>query len=273
MTAYAIAGIALLLFLGFWSLLHPPRRFRFRAAARDTAWNRLAQALWRGLVDRLGARTLHQLQALGWPPWQAVAFTGVLALMLTLATSLALHGLAWLLLPIWLLLAWKGTGLYISRYYARWQRRMVAGLPRCCLLLRVHLDLGRTVPDALQAALPYLGPPLRQEMDRTVAEMRVAAAAGQRAPAALPALAARVDQMEFRVVADTLQELWGARLSGEALAPLEDLMAVTRARAAQEQADNLDIVLTLAPGLGLLGIAVWLIAGWLLASLHGVTLG
>ncbi|MCY0885377.1 MAG: hypothetical protein OWV35_05760 [Firmicutes bacterium] len=275
MTGLIALGTAGLLGWGVWSLLRPTRRFVFGRAGqeRQESWRRLGRRFWRGVRARLGEETHRQLEALGWPVWQVAAFAGGVGSILAAVASQWLHAWSWALWPGWVWLAWKGAGWHIARAYREWQATMVGELPRLLTLLRVHLDLGRTVPDSLQAVLPHVRQPLRRELATTLVAMRAAGARMEAPAAALGRLAARVDRLEFRIVAQTLGDLWTVRLSGSALAPLEDLLAAARHRAALERAQMLDLVLTLAPGLGLMGMVLWLVGGWLLSSLHGLHLG
>ncbi|MHB1787606.1 MAG: hypothetical protein ACYCS7_16010, partial [Acidimicrobiales bacterium] len=132
-------------------------------------------------------------------------------------------------------------------------------------VLRVHLDLGRTVPDAMQEALHGASPVLREELRHALADMRTA----DQANSGLARLAERVGAREWRVFADTLTQAWDSHLAGAALEPLASLIQVVRDQAAQETTDRLDRVISAAPGLAIFAVVLWGAGGFVVSALLG----
>ncbi len=267
--AMALAG------LGVFGLLAPKTRFVFRPQA-ETPWRAVGAAVVGALDRYLSAPIRQAADAIGWPSSRVLILTGFFAGCFTLIAALIAWWLALLVVVPALLISWRIAGRMVLNQYRIWQKKMVAELPELLAILRVHLDLGRTVPDALGAVLAGVRDPLRRDLERTLSDMALGPVQGSGDPArpvdarrALTTLARRVDRLEFRTFTDTLVQAWGARLNGEALAPLQDLLRSTRKRAAHEATGRLDMVMSAAPGLAVFGIVVWLMGGFLLHSLAG----
>lgn len=269
--AVGVLGMA----LGIFWLLTPRRRFTF--GARPTAPSQaIARAVLQAATRQMAAPVQHATNAMGWPMSRVLSLTFGLTFIGTLFATLVVWWLGLLLLAPLAYGAWRLSGQMVLSQYKVWQRRMVSGLPAMLAVLRVHLDLGRTVPDALGAVLPGVQDPLRKELSRTLSDMAMAQTRqsqngrSSEARQALQRLADRVDRLEFRTVADTLTQTWGAKLSGAALEPLQDLLRITREQEAEELTGRLDVTMTTAPGLAVFAIAIWAMAGWMLHSLgHG----
>ena len=246
LTAYAV-----------WTLTRPEVLARLRARSLSLlggVWARSGSATWQS-----------RAQTLGWAPYRipliasviAVAMEAVLAVLSPLAALVAL-------LPA-PLIGWGIALQTLRQAHARWQREMLRGLPGLITVLRVHLDLGRTVPDAMREALHGAPPVLREELRRALADMRTA----DRANSGLERLAERVDAREWRVFADTLTQAWDSRLAGAALEPLAALIQVVRDQAAQETTDRLDRVISAAPGLAIFAVVIWGAGGFVVSALFG----
>jgi len=261
--------------LGGWWVTAPRTRFRFGAAR--ASWGRaVGAAVWAALDRQLSAPIRQATAAIGWPPSRLVGLTALFGALFVLVALVAVGAWGLVALPVALALGWRLAGHLARTQYRVWQRQMLGELPALLAVLRVHLDLGRTVPDALRAALPSVRDPLRRELARTLSDMALAPARGSDAagrPAearhALTRLAQRVDRIEFRAFADTVVQAWDARLAGAALQPLQALLRTLRERQAEETAARLDMVMSAAPGFAVFGIVVWLIGGFLLHSLAG----
>lgn len=213
----------------------------------------------------LGEEQRRQADALGWPSYRVP--------MIAVGFFAVLDGFGMILDP-WIgliaaipvaYLSWRVAALFLQSDYAKFQQAMVSGLPSLLTILRVHLDLGRTVPDALKAVLPGAPPVLRNEMERVLADMHLANDPRD----GLRRLSERVNRREWRAFADTIIQSWDARLSGEALSPLQDLLVIVRDKEAAETTEKLDLVLTVAPGLALFAVAIWGVAGFLIPALTG----
>ena len=257
--------------LAVWIALTPQTRFQF-GGVRDTTWKSILLAITQAVEKQTAEPIRHAADALGWPPSRITIITGVvsgLLFLVLLAVSwwIALVGVV----PI-VIASWRLAGVMVMRQYREWQRQMVRGLPSLISVLRVHLDLGRTVQDSLNAVLPGVRDPLRRDLQRTLTDMATAPSArGEHgeiltARDGLRRLADRVNRLEFRTFTDTITQAWGSRLSGAALEPLQDLLRITREKETEEQTSRLDMVMTTAPGLAIFGIMILVVAGWLLGS-------
>ena len=268
-----ILGLATVLLAGLavWLALTPQTRFHFGAAPTPT-WKSVALAITRAVEQQTAEPIRRAADALGWPPARIAVITAVISGLLFLVLLTFSWWLALVALAPALLVAWRIAGVMVLRQYRGWQRQMVQGLPSLIAVLRVHLDLGRTVQDSLNAVLPGIRDPLRRDLQRTLTDMATASSArdehGETLTArdALRQLADRVDRLEFRTFTDTITQAWTSRLSGAALMPLQDLLRITRERETEEQTSRLDMVMTTAPGLALFGIMILAVAGWLLGS-------
>lgn len=257
--------------LAVWLALAPQTRFHF-GTARAPTWKSIVIAITRAVEKQTAEPIRHAADALGWPPSRITVITGVLAGLLSLALLAVSWWVALLALVPIVIVAWRIAGVMVMQQYRGWQRQMVRGLPSMISVLRVHLDLGRTVQDSLAAVLPGMRDPLRHDLRRTLADMATAPSARgehgeiRTARDGLRRLADRVNRLEFRTFTDTITQAWGSRLSGAALEPLQDLLRITREKETEEQTSRLDMVMTTAPGLAISGIMILVVAGWLLGS-------
>ncbi len=246
LTAYAV-----------WTPMHPD------VVAR---WRGRSLAFLGGVWARRGSATLQsRAQTLGWPPHRIPLTAAVFAVAVEAALTPLSPTLAVFALVPSLLLGWVFALQTLRQAHASWQREMLRGLPGLITVLRVHLDLGRTVPDAMREALHGAPPVLREELRRALADMRTA----DRANSGLQRLAERVDAREWRVFADTLTQAWDSRLAGAALEPLAALIQVVRDQAAQETTDRLDRVISAAPGLAIFAVVIWGAGGFVVSALFG----
>ena len=270
---HVILGLVAALLVGaaVWAALTPQTRFHF-GTAREPTWKSVARAVTQAVEKQTAEPIRHAADALGWPPSRIAVITAAVSGILFLALLMVSWWIAFVALAPAVVAAWRIAGVMVLRQYREWQRQMVRGLPSLIAVLRVHLDLGRTVQDSLNAVLPGLRDPLRRDLQRTLTDMATAPSArGQHgevltARDGLRRLADRVDRLEFRTFTDTITQAWTSRLSGAALEPLQDLLRITRERETEEQTSRLDMVMTTAPGLALFGIMILVVSGWLLGS-------
>ena len=271
-----MSGILALLSVGLaglavWLALTPQTRFHFGTSPTPT-WKSIVIAITQAVEKQTAEPIRHAADALGWPPSRIAVITGIISGVLFLGLLLVSWWIALLALVPIVIAAWRIAGVMVMRQYRDWQHQMVRGLPSLIAVLRVHLDLGRTVQDSLNAVLPGMRDPLRRDLQRTLTDMATASAGRgehgevQTARDALRLLADRVNRLEFRTFTDTITQAWGSRLSGAALEPLQDLLRITREKETEEQTNRLDMVMTTAPGFAIFGIMVLLVAGWLLGS-------
>lgn len=257
--------------LAVWIALTPQTRFQF-GGVRDTTWKSILLAITQAVEKQTAEPIRHAADALGWPPSRITIITGVVSGLLFLVLMAVTWWIALVAVVPIVIASWRLAGVMVMRQYREWQRQMVRGLPSLISVLRVHLDLGRTVQDSLNAVLPGVRDPLRRDLQRTLTDMATAPSArGEHgeiltARDGLRRLADRVNRLEFRTFTDTITQAWGSRLSGAALEPLQDLLRITREKETEEQTSRLDMVMTTAPGLAIFGIMILVVAGWLLGS-------
>ena len=257
--------------LAVWIALTQQTRFQF-GGVRDTTWKSILLAITQAVEKQTAEPIRHAADALGWPPSRITIITGVVSGLLFLVLLAVSWWIALVAVVPIVIASWRLAGVMVMRQYREWQRQMVRGLPSLISVLRVHLDLGRTVQDSLNAVLPGVRDPLRRDLQRTLTDMATAPSArGEHgeiltARDGLRRLADRVNRLEFRTFTDTITQAWGSRLSGAALEPLQDLLRITREKETEEQTSRLDMVMTTAPGLAIFGIMILVVAGWLLGS-------
>ncbi len=219
-------------------------------------------ALWDG---RAGKAQKRRAQTLGWAPYRVPAVAAVWAVNIAaILTVLSPRALLFGLVPA-ALAAWALAVQNLSRSFESWRREMLRGLPGLVATLRVHLALGRTVPDALREGMHGASPVLRGELEMALADM----ATGEKAKEGLLRLAERTESREWRVFADTLAQAWDTQLSGEALEPLLQLVAIVREKQSRLTTAKLERVATTAPGLALLAVAILAAGGYLLSAFLG----
>ena len=257
--------------LAVWIALTPQTRFQF-GGVRDTTWKSILLAITQAVEKQTAEPIRHAADALGWPPSRITIITGVVSSLLFLGLLAVSWWIALVAIVPIVIASWRLAGVMVMRQYREWQRQMVRGLPSLISVLRVHLDLGRTVQDSLNAVLPGMRDPLRRDLQRNLTDMATAPSVrGEHgeiltARDGLRRLADRVNRLEFRTFTDTITQAWGSRLSGAALEPLQDLLRITREKETEEQTSRLDMVMTTAPGLAIFGIMILVVAGWLLGS-------
>lgn len=252
-----VVPAAILAAYGVWSLTAPD--LLLRAHARLLG---ILGALWDG---RAGQKARSRARTLGWTPYRVPAAAAIWTLVLAaglaaLASWALLFGLVPAALAGWALALQSLNGKFQS-----WQREMLRGLPGLVTTLRVHLGLGRTVPDALREGMRGASPVLRRELELALAHMATA----EKVKEGLLGLADRTESREWRVFADTLSQAWDTQLSGEALEPLLQLVAIVREKQARLTTGRLERIATTAPGLALLAVAILAAGGYLLSALGG----
>lgn len=252
-----VAVAALLAAYGIWTLTAPGGL----AGARSRVLS-ACEVLW---ATRGGVRAKRRAQTLGWPAYRVPATAAVLALVLAAVLAAAARSAALAGLPLAAAAAWSLARSRLDKAYAMWRAEMLRGLPGLITTLRIHLDLGLTVPDALRAAMDGSNPVLRRELGTALADMRTA----DKAQAALARLAERTESREWRVFADTLGQAWDTQLSGDALEPLSRLTEIVRSAESRSTTGRLDRVTSTAPGLALLAVVILGAGGYLLTALHG----
>ncbi len=253
----------MLTFVSVWYFLAPRVKFDFFQGRKGT--NTLLQSLLAIVVGWLGDESRKEADALGWPVWRVPLIAGACTLVLVLIVLAVSPVLIVFAVPVGAYIGWRLSTKMLHSSYTKWQTQMVNGLPTLLSVMRVHLDLGRTVPDALKEVLPGAPPVLRAELMRILAEMRTAPEAKD----GLRKVAQRVDRREWSAFADTMIQSWDSKLSGSVLEPLQDLLQIVRDKEAAEGTERLDMILTAAPGLAIFAIVVWGAGGMLISNILG----
>ncbi|MHB1926583.1 MAG: hypothetical protein ACYCRD_04875 [Leptospirillum sp.] len=259
--------------LGGFFLLTPKTVFTFRRSRAVSVWGAFRNSIIAAATERLSGAVLQALDAMGWPISRPLIISAGYLLIIEVPILFVSWWMALLALVPAALLCWKVGSWGVVRSYKQWQKDVMAGLPSLLSVLKVHLEMGLTVQDALVKTVPGVRGPLKVELIRTLSDMALARShdTGEdnrpsEAKQALGRLRARVNTLEFSTFTDTLVQSWTSRLSGDALDPLVDLLKISKERTATETTSKLDMVMTIAPGLALLGIMIWAVGGYILTS-------
>lgn len=222
-----------------WRLLHPPRAADWTV---PVPWFERGLA---GLDARLrqgwNSKTQRQAATLAMPSWHVVG------LMLTALAGGVLVGLdvgqGWILaLGIGGLLAWKGPAWVIGRRFRSWQTQMARDFPPLVLMLRIYLDLGEPLTEALAHTRPALSRHGQSELDRLGAALQT----GER-QTALKTWARRTDLSSYALLADTLAQGWDQGLTADVLTPLDTLILASREQGTRSLTARLDGMATIVP--------------------------
>jgi hypothetical protein len=253
------AGVASgAVFVGLWGLLARPRPVRFDAP--PPAWERWIGRLLIRWQAGWSPATRRALDVLGWSladVRRRVLWIAGGSTLMAWAVLAALHlPVGWALGAAGLLgvgVAWGVVPWWVQRQAQDYRRAVMANYPLLLSMLRFYLGLDRSVPEALSAIVPLLGPRGRREVRRILADIRDGTT---EAPAAFAASRARVDRMQWGILMDALAQNWGRRFTGTALEPLTMLLEGQREQAALRLTARLDMVTTIVPILAIFGTMV-----------------
>lgn len=222
-----------------WMMFHPPRAVDW---AVPSPWiDRWMQGLDARLRRGWNPQTQRQAEILAIPPWHAV---GLMVVALAGGVLLGLDiGQGWLLaLAIGALLAWKGPAWVIRRRFLVWQSQLDRDFPPLVLMLRIYLDLGEPLPEALAHTRPALSRVGQGELDRLLSALQMGAR-----QSALKAWARRTDLPTYALLADTLAQGWDQGLTADALTPLDTLIQSSREQGTRSLTARLDGMATIVP--------------------------
>lgn len=257
MTLPLAAAAVLLVVYGVLALSSGP--------ALRTMLNASADALGSLWQRRSSAVARRRAATLGWVPYRVPVTAAIWMLLITAGlTALNPAYAAFSILPA-ALVAWGLANNALAQAFRSWQQELQRGLPGLVTTLRVHLDLGSTVPDAMQEAIHQAAPAVAQELRLALADMATA----DQAKTGLQRLAERAGTQEWRMFADILGQAWGTATSGTALEPLTAQAATAREKAARDTTNRLDRVISAAPGLAILAAVIWAGGGYALGALAG----
>ncbi len=212
-------------------LLSRPQPLRWAAGPRGVVgWiNRYAAQTRR----RLSPAVLAQADVLQLSARQVLALAAGGALVVGLVVA-ALLPVRWLGVPAAVTGFYLTPSLQVRQRFRAYQEAMRAAFEVQVLLLRIYFDLGFSVLEALRLMRSALYGPARQELDRLLSDL----AEGRR-DAAFHAWAARTGLLEYRLLADTSVQQRGRALRGDALDPLDTLLAANRQQSMKTLTDRL----------------------------------
>ncbi|SMC01943.1 Type II secretion system (T2SS), protein F [Sulfobacillus thermosulfidooxidans DSM 9293] len=272
-TLWRWVALGLLGGVGLWTgwMLGPkPRPLSYFAPARPGWEDRLrfaGQWVWRRVTMeriRQDAVTMR-INVTQW-------FLTVLVLAGGIGLVLGLSGIPWPIVALGVIGTVLGLpNVVIRRRFARWQRRVVAGLPAFLHHLQILLDLGLPLIPAIEAGRQRVRGPLGDQLDRVLFDLQrglpVAAAFGQ--------MATRVRRMEAVVLAAILGTTAGRRLSGKALEPLVTMLNAIQYREEERITGQVDQTMSTIPILAVFSgmvMGLYFLLAQALSGLHGLQL-
>lgn len=242
-----------------WQALHRPLPLAF--GVRETGWDRWVRRLDARVRRSWRPQTQRQAQILQMPPWHVVGLAVLAAGVGGVLGGDLFSPVPWLgALGGMVLGVWQGPRWVVGSRFRQRQRALTRDFPPLVLLLRIYLDLGVPLPEAVAACRPAVARLTRQELDRLLAQFQLGARA-----AALRAWAQRTDLALYAILADTLAQGWDDGLSGAALQPLDTLMDAAQDQGTRSLTDRLDGMATLLVPLTALG---WVLVGFSAIVLH-----
>lgn len=254
--------------MGWWLGPHPqPLTFYAAQERKPQEWTRaVVQWIWHHVTME---QTRQDAATMNFQIGQVFALVGILGF--SVDCVLALFRVPWMVLVIILLaLVILIPNTLIRRRFARWQRRVVAGLPAFLQNLQLLLDLGMPLLTAIQVARSRIGGPLGQSLDRVLFDINRGKPVGE----AFDAMAARTRRMETLVLAAILKTTAGHRLSGKSLEPLMMMLKSIQTREEERISISIDQTVSAIPILATFGamiMGIYLLLAKTLGGLHGIS--
>jgi Flp pilus assembly protein TadB len=250
--AAVLAGSAL------WWATNPPRAIGWTPAV---PWfERGIARLDRGLRRRWSPVTRQQAEILAIPPLRVLFFYLVAGLGGALLGYDFLHGILGAMI-IGGLLAWKGPAFLIGRQFRARQVALARDFPPLVLMLRIYLDLGESLPQALRHTRPAISRVGQAELNRMLSAVQ----AGVR-QSALKRWAQRTGLSTYKLLADTLAQGWDQGLTADALKPLDTLIESSREQGTRALTERLDGATTIVPMIAAFGVMAVLMYALLVGS-------
>lgn len=256
--AVGLAGLFSASFI--WQLANPPRPLGWTP---PTSWmDRTAGRMDTWLRRRWNVRTRQQAEILALPSWRVLGFYALAALGGGLVGYDLLHGVIGAIV-IGGLLAWKGPAWLINRQFQTRRATLARDFPPLVLMLRIYLDLGEPLAEALKHTRPALSRLGRHELDRLLSG--IDAGTGDR-EVALKQWARRSGIQAYALLADTLAQGWGQGLTAESLVPLDTLIQSSREQGTRALTERLDGMATFVPVIAAFGVMAVLLYAMLAGS-------
>lgn len=241
-----------------WWATNPPRAIGW---APPTPWiDRGVHWVDSGLRRRWSPVTQQQAEILAIPPRHVLGFYVMAASGGALLGYDVLHGVLGAVM-FGALAAWKGPSWLIGRQFRNRQVALARDFPPLVLMLRIYLDLGEALPEALRHTRPAISRVGQAEMNRLLSALE----AGVR-QSALKHWARRTGLSTYKLLADTLAQGWDQGLTADALQPLDTLIDSSRAQGTRALTERLDGMATVVPMIAAFGVMAVLLYALLVGS-------
>lgn len=256
---WGLVGVAGLLGGGFmWMALTPPQAIGWRPTS---PWlDRVLLHLDQRLRARWNRKTQQQAEILEIPSWKVLAIYGMAASGGGLVGYDLSHTII-VGMAVALLAAWKGPAWIIGKQFQGRQKSLFRDFPPLVLMLRIYLDLGEPLPEALGHTRPALSRIGQAEINRLLSALQM----GVR-QAGLKQWAKRTGLMNYLLLADTLAQGWDHGLTADVLMPLDTLIKASREQGTRALTDRLDGMATIVPVIAAFGVMAVLLYALLVGS-------
>lgn len=244
-----------------WRATNPPRAIGWTPP--NLSFDRWLVRADHWLRARWAPVTRQHAEILEMPPWQVVALYVAAGLGGGLVGLDLIHGIPGAVV-LGGLAAWKGPSWLVSQQFQRRRHVLNRDLGPLVLLLRIYLDLGRPLPEALALSRPGLSRLARSELDRLLADITQ----GKRT-VALKTWAKRSGVADYTILADTLAQGWDAGLSGATLSSLDTLIDAARDQGTRSLTDRLDGMASFLVPIAGLGVMLLVFTAMVLGGSHG----
>ncbi len=256
MGLWGVSGILGGLFV--WKAMTPPQAIGWQSSI---PWfERALAGMDRRLRARWNPKTQRQAEILSIPSWRVLGLYGMAAAGGGLVGFDLGHHI-WLSLILAALAAWKGPAWMIGKQFQSRQKSLMRDFPPLVLMLRIYLDLGEPLAEALSHTRPALSRIGQGELNRLLSALQM----GVR-QAGLKTWAKRTGLTNYLLLADTLSQGWDQGLDADALMPLDTLIKSSREQGTRTLTDRLDGMATIVPVIAAFGVMSVLLYALLVGS-------